>query len=201
VSAEATVRRALRDRLLSQLSGPRETIEEFWVPRSNERADLVVVGGSLDAFEIKTDRDTLRRLPRQVDAYGRLFDRCTAVVAAKHLDGASDLLPEWWGITLIGEGETPRFEEKRGAQANPRIDPQTLVRLLWRDDAVAALAELGHPPDPGASRGALWGEILDRSSISGLRRTVRLAILNRDPAGARIPTRHFRGALGTAGAG
>jgi hypothetical protein len=201
MSAEATVRSALRYRLMSDISGATDTVEEFWVPRSNERADLVLIGRSLDAYEIKTDRDTLQRLPRQVSAYGRLFDHCTAVVAGKHLDAASHLLPDWWGIILISDDERPTFEQKRAAKPNPTIDPQTLVRLLWRQDVAAALAELGHRPDPRASRGALWGELLDRSSISGLRATVRLAILNRDPAGARIPTRRFRTALGTAGAG
>ena len=201
VSAEAIVRSALRDRLLSEVSGAREGVEEFWVRRSHERADLAVIGSTLDAFEIKTERDTLQRLPRQATAYARLFDHCTAVVAEKHLDAASLLLPDWWGITVTSVGKSPRFEKTREARPNPAIDPQTLVRLLWRNDAMAALTELGHRPDPGASRGALWNELLDRASIASLRTTVRLAILNRDPAGARIPTRRFTTALGTAGAG
>jgi hypothetical protein len=67
------------------------------VPRSHERAGMVVVGRSLDAFEIKSERDTLRRLPRQALAHERLFDRCTLVVAERHSDHAAAMLPEWWG--------------------------------------------------------------------------------------------------------
>jgi hypothetical protein len=56
---------------------------------------MVVVGRSLDAFEIKSERDTLRRLPRQALAYERLFDRCTLVLAERHSDHPAAMLPEW----------------------------------------------------------------------------------------------------------
>ena len=43
------------------------------MPRSNERAGIAVIGTRMDGFEIKTERDTLRRLPRQASAYARLL--------------------------------------------------------------------------------------------------------------------------------
>jgi hypothetical protein len=72
---EIHVRVALRGELAAHADGVQKTVEEFWVPRSHERADVVVVGGSLDGYEIKSARDGLKRLPRQAVAYGRLFDR------------------------------------------------------------------------------------------------------------------------------
>jgi len=50
-------------------------VEEFWIPRSNERADVATIGSVIEAFEIKSDRDSLKRPPRQVIAYGRVFSR------------------------------------------------------------------------------------------------------------------------------
>jgi hypothetical protein len=191
MSTESAVRSALRSQLLSNVDSAKGIVDEFWVPRSHERADLVAVGSSFDGFEIKTERDTLQRLPRQASAYGRLFDHCTLVVAANHLNDAEGIIPKWWGITVIRSGETPDFELYRSAQANPAIDPEILVRLLWRNDAAQALTNLGFVPDPQASRGALWKELLERVSLTNLRSTVRLAILNRDPSLARIPTRRF----------
>jgi hypothetical protein len=98
---ERAIRDALRNRVLAETFGARDAIAEFWVPRSNERTDMVVIGRSLDAFDIKSERDTLRRLPRQALAYERLFDharrpsaRRTATVRKRWSP-----VPEWWGIT------------------------------------------------------------------------------------------------------
>jgi peptidoglycan hydrolase-like protein with peptidoglycan-binding domain len=65
-----------------------EAVFEFWVPQSNGRADVAVIGTTMDGFEIKTERDSLRRLPRQADAYSRVFDHCHAVLAHRHVDRA-----------------------------------------------------------------------------------------------------------------
>jgi hypothetical protein len=82
--SEKIVRGALRLHALARTPGARGALDEVWVPRSNERADVAIIGTRMDGFEIKTERDTLHRLPRQVEAYGRLFDRCTAVVDQRH---------------------------------------------------------------------------------------------------------------------
>jgi hypothetical protein len=60
---EAEVRDALPTHLLAAIVGAEVTVDEFWVPRSNERADIAVLGRQMDGFEIKTHRDTLRRIP------------------------------------------------------------------------------------------------------------------------------------------
>jgi hypothetical protein len=191
MATEAAIRDALRERLLAAIAGARDTVDEFWVPRSNERADLAVIGRSMDGFEIKTERDTLRRLPRQVAAYGRLFDRCSVVVAEKHRDDAQVMLPAWWGITTVHVNGGVSFTEIRKARSNPAVDPEILVRLLWKEEAVIALMKLGHAPDECASRGALWRDLLAAATLAQLRGAVRRAILNRDPARARITTRRF----------
>lgn len=194
---EAVVRDALRERVLAAIYGARDTVDEFWVPRSHERADLAVIGRSLDGFEIKTERDTLRRLPRQIDAYGRLFDRCSVVVAEKHCDEATALLPAWWGITTVHVNGGVSFTEVREPRHNPGLDPEILVRLLWKAEAMVALAKLGGDPDERASRGTLWRDLLEAASLTQLRAAVRRALLDRDPARARIATRRFTVAAAT----
>jgi hypothetical protein len=201
MSAEAMVRTALRAHLLAEIEGAGHALDEFWVPRSNERADIAVIGRSMDGFEIKTERDTLKRLPRQAGAYGRLFDRCTAVVAERHSDEAAQILPDWWGITTVSVNGSVTFAVVRPSRPNPSIDPQTLVRLLWRDEAMAALVQLGHEPEKRASRGSLWNDLLQSTTVAQLRRVVRRALLSRDPAQARIATRRFTTQLAAAGVG
>lgn len=194
---EAVVRDALRARALAAVAGARDTVDEFWVPGSHVRADLAVIGQLMDGFEIKTERDTLRRLPRQIDGYGRLFDRCSLVVAERHCDEAEAMLPAWWGITTVHVNGRVSFAEVRRPRPNPAIDPEILVRLLWKDEVVIALARLGEAPEAGASRGALWRALLQAASLSQLRAAVRRALLSRDPARARIATRRFTAAAAT----
>jgi hypothetical protein len=201
MATEATVRDALRARVLAATAGAREAVDEFWVPRSHERADLAVIGRSLDGFEIKTERDTLRRLPRQVAAYGRLFDRCSVVVADKHRDEADSIVPAWWGITAVQVNGAVTFTEIRKPRANPGIDPEILVRLLWKDEVVTALTKLGAQPQVPASRGILWRELLKSANLTQLRAAVRWALLNRDPTRARIATRRFTQAAAQQAAG
>src|SRR5665213_2602297 len=86
VTTEAVVRHSLREEMLALAPSTAEAIYEFWVPRSHERADVVVIGATIEGFEIKTERDSLKRLPRQAEAYTRIFDRCHAVLAHRHVD-------------------------------------------------------------------------------------------------------------------
>lgn len=195
---EAVVRDALRGHLMASVAGAEDAVDEFWVPGSNERADIAVIGRRMDGFEIKTERDTLKRLPRQALAYGRLFDRCTAVVAERHRADAEAMLPEWWGLTTVHLSGMASFTVVRRPQTNREVDLSTVVRLLWREEAMRALIDLGMEPDRRASRGSLWAELLRLTSVTQLKAVVRAALLSRNPERARMPSRRFatpRGAL------
>lgn len=180
---EAIVRQRLRDELLASAEAPIEAVYEFWVPRSNERADVAVIGAQMSGFEIKTERDTLKRLPRQVAAYDRLFDRCTVVLAERHVTAAMAMLPEWWGvIAIVAEDGSPFLRSVKSATPNDGVDPETLVRLLWREEVRGALSALGNEPDPRASRLSMWNDLLKLIDLDHLKGAVRSAILTRIPA-------------------
>jgi hypothetical protein len=170
--------------VLSQ-SGEAIAASEFWVPRSHERADLVVIDSRIHGYEIKSEHDNLKRLPRQIGAYGRLFDRSTAVLAERHLEKALSILPPWWGVFCIHGGNEPTLIQLRQATDNPVVDPETLVRLLWRSEVHAALHSLGHEPAPGG-RVAMWEQLLTIVTVPRLKLIVRSALLERDPARRRM---------------
>lgn len=58
---------------------------EFTLGSSGVRADLAVFAETSIGFEIKTARDTLRRLPAQMAAYARYFNHAVAIVAPCHV--------------------------------------------------------------------------------------------------------------------
>lgn len=192
MSSEAAVRSALRKHICdSSDRQPPELVDEFWVPLSHERVDLAVIGSVLESFEIKTARDNLERLPRQVEAYSRIFDCCTAVIAERHAERVVTMVPSWWGVLVVVGDDTPTFEVLRNPSHNATVDPPTLVRLLWRDEVHSALVNLGSEPPPRTSRVAMWEELLRVAHIDALRAIVRQALLGREPTRARIQTRRF----------
>jgi hypothetical protein len=186
VLAEAGVRDWLRAEVLARSSERTEAIYELWVPRTNARADVAVIGAELEGFEIKAERDTLRRLPSQAAAYGRLFDRCTVVLAERHLDDALDLVPEWWGVFVIVPSSSPAFFTARLAQPNECVDPELLVRLLWKDEVRAALSAFDVEPDRRASRSMLWRQLLALADLDSLKLAVRQALLSRSAGDSRV---------------
>lgn len=189
---ENAVRTALREWVLCEEASQVDLVDEFWVPGSNERADLALVADTLDGFEIKTAQDTLKRLPRQSSAFARLFDHCTAVIAGHHLDATTQLLPDWWGLVVIHDRDgAVEFESLRDAQPNPSVDVETLVRLLWKEEARNALSTVGVEVDEGVSRCVLWERLVEAVSLARLGELVRQALLGRDPSRARIPSRRF----------
>jgi hypothetical protein len=188
---EAELRSALERHLVAEGPEPARTIAEFWIPVSHERADLVVVGRWLYAFELKSAADNLLRLPRQVAAYGRVFDRCTAVVAERHLAKAVEQLPVWWGVMTLSPVETS-FTVVRECTLNVNIDESILVRLLWKEEARAALLGLGERTSDSESRDSMWGRLLSALDRDQMRVVVRDTLARRDPAAARFGARILR---------
>lgn len=166
-------------------------VEEFWVPDSHERADLVAVATELWAFEIKSPRDSLARLPRQAAAFSRLFDRCSAVLATRHLQPGMQLIPPWWGVIDAGEEGDDPLEWIRPPAANTEVDLELLVKLLWKDEALAVAVKLGIKTPERISRHALWRRLLREAEPRSLMRCVRAAVASRDSSQARIPTRRW----------
>jgi hypothetical protein len=104
------------------------------------RIDVAVINGELCGFELKSDRDTLERLPHQAELYSRVFDRVTLVAGGKHAAKAFDLVPDWWGCTIaIMHGTRVKLTDVRTAAINPKPDAYLVAQLLWKEEALALL--------------------------------------------------------------
>jgi hypothetical protein len=175
------IRAAFRPLAIAAAGRPEaRVIDEFWTPASHERADLATVGDDLHGYEIKSAQDTLRRLPRQVAAFGRIFDRCTAIVATRHEMRADGLLPEWWGLIIVEPGPEPIFLTRREGQANPSVDVELVVRLLWRAEVTQILLDHGVQPDRPGGRSAMWTQLLEALDPSKITAVVRDALRSRE---------------------
>src|SRR5713226_6200533 len=76
---DSQIRDALKSDLLARYSQDPDTviIDELGLRHGASRIDVVVVNGNLHGFELKSDRDTLKRLPRQTGIYNSILDFVT----------------------------------------------------------------------------------------------------------------------------
>lgn len=95
------VRVAVRDWLGVLHAGDADTriVEEMGVWSGTVRIDMAVINGEITGIELKSDCDTLDRLPFQAQVYSKVFDRIIIVVGEKHAEKAFDSVPSWWGFT------------------------------------------------------------------------------------------------------
>ena len=136
------VRLAVRSRLLAEHQGDADTriVEEMGIWHGSVRIDMAVINGALSGYELKSERDTLDRLPAQAMLYSQVFDQIYLVAAAKHICHAEAEVPAWWGLIIAhGQRDGVSLELRRQAQQNPSVEAIQVARLLWKDEALALL--------------------------------------------------------------
>jgi hypothetical protein len=150
-------------------------LEELGLCRGGVRVDVTVVNGSLHGYEIKSDRDSLRRLDRQVALYSAVLDRATLVVGERHLRDAIELVPPWWEVVLAKV--TPaglELTQVRVGQVNEERDSRALVELLWLEDALELLtARNAVRGFRGKPRRVVWNRVCEVYGIDEIADAVR----------------------------
>jgi len=120
-------------------------IEELGIHHGTVRVDIAVVNGLLEGYEIKSDRDTLERLPEQMYAFNSVFDKMTLVVGKTHLFEAINMVPDWWGVIVakINSDNLVSFNLIREGELNKHRNSVSVARLLWREEALSMLIAEG----------------------------------------------------------
>ena len=177
IFGDADIRSALRKRLLADHRADPTTviIEELGFCRGQVRIDLAVVNGLLHGYEIKSDRDSLRRLAIQVDYYSRVLDQATLVVGQRHIEKTLSMVPLWWEIMLVDTGPAGiHFRTIRQGQTNPTRDPRSLVELIWLENAVALLEQRGVARGMrGKPRSMVWDRVCEYFGLEEIAESVR----------------------------
>jgi hypothetical protein len=179
------VRTALRRKVFARYAGDPGTriIHELGLACGAARADIAVVNGRLHGYEIKSDSDTLERLPSQITVYGAVFDRVTLVVGERHLAKSLATIPDWWGVKVAVAG--PRcavhFREERLPLNNDGVVAIAVAQLLWRGEVLSLLEASGSAAGVrGKSRMVVWQRLVESMSLDNLRREVRAQLKARE---------------------
>ncbi|MCZ2902433.1 sce7726 family protein [Burkholderia thailandensis] len=107
-------------------------IDELCIVDKSCRADLVHANGRLTGFEVKSESDSLKRWPQQMEAYLRVFDEVWMCCHRKHAVRALDESHPSVGILIVDEFSS--IAVLRPARENKHITPYDLSGLLWREE-------------------------------------------------------------------
>jgi hypothetical protein len=175
---EAKLRTAALHWLQAQVVPGERVLEEVGLEHGRRRMDLARLSRSaLHGYELKSYADTLTRLPRQAEAYSAACSTCTLLLAEQHLLPAASLVPRWWGLAVYGPGG---LQVVRAAAPNPTPDPLSSARLLWRDEALELLRELGAQRGLVAgTRERMYRALVERMPVDVLRARVFSAMYQR----------------------
>ena len=121
-------------------------INEFTVEGSSRRADLVIVDRKLHAYEIKSNADSLARLPGQVNTYMRHFDKVTIVTACRHTEHVLRSTPE--SVAVISVDDRGVFKTLRRGKTRLIKDRDALLSHHLLGDLRSALKASGITPLP-----------------------------------------------------
>lgn len=181
---DSCIRQALvSKRLRKHLSQPDTLlIHELGLAHAKNRIDVATVNGAIHGFEIKSERDSLDRLPGQLETYCQTLQKLTLVVADRHVDEALDMVPNWVGVWKVSTGPRGgvRFKVCQEGRRNPDVDLFLLAHLLWRDEAQSYLAKQGAAAkDLRAPRAELYRQLVEDVTEQQLVALIKSSMMQR----------------------
>jgi hypothetical protein len=181
---ESQLRDAVKSGFLARCANDPGTriIDELGLRHGLARIDIAVVNGIIHGIELKSDSDNLKRLPHQIQVYNSVLDRVTLVVGPRHACEATKLVPVWWGIKIatIGYHGGIEFESFRKPDANPCLDPVSICRLLWRQEALNLLQEFGEAACVRhKARAAIYARLAEVVDLLSIQQRVRHQLKSR----------------------
>ena len=182
---DLNIRRSLRKVLNDVHKDQPDTmiIEELGLKHGESRVDMAVVNGCIHGYELKSDIDTLFRLPGQIKTYNAVLDKITLIVGKNHLHEAIKMVPEWWGVVIakvINPDTNVSFIDIRNPEENPERDSMSIAKLLWREEALNLLTEINQTKGiKSKSREFLYERLSKYYDQDTLREKVRVCLRSR----------------------
>ncbi|WP_084251842.1 sce7726 family protein [Bradyrhizobium sp. AT1] len=106
------------------------------------KADVAILNGTSTVYEIKSERDSLDRLEKQLESYKRVFARVFVITAEKHVDSILRSTDNEIGVLSLSARQT--ISKLRDARERPdRICPATVFESIRTDEAKLILKSFG----------------------------------------------------------
>jgi hypothetical protein len=115
-------------------------INEFRVGEC--KADVAILNGTATVYEVKSERDSLTRLERQIAAYATVFAKVYVIAAESHIRAVADSVPDFVGILCLTSRH--RISTLRDAANQPeRTSPDAIFKSIRMEEARMILSSLG----------------------------------------------------------
>jgi hypothetical protein len=195
VRPEARLKAAVIDRLYAgaHVDEDAVVISEMVVDNWSRRADVVLANGKLWGFEIKSEQDTLERLPGQIEVFTRAFEKLTIVTVARFEPQVRMMIPEGVGL-WIEEPDGSLKERIRSRVAS--LSRESAIALMTATELRRLLACNGLTGTSGVARAEL-ARLAAYLPVSDLSAAARDAVKRRHRAKHHQFARH-RETAGTA---
>ncbi len=190
MTTDAIIRNALHPWLkTAHHSGGALIIDELGIYNGSSRIDVAVIDDDIHGFEIKSDRDSLSRLPMQAMLANYVVDQMTIVCGNRRSATIHEHIPAWWGIIVASCGDGVHFHHQRAPRKNPGQVPVHLARLLWRDEMLDELKCAGLDRGfRGKTKEQLAQRIAEHVDLPALRAIVCHRLKSRDWLALRTKT-------------
>ena len=106
------------------------------------KADVAILNGTATVYEIKSERDSLYRLERQIAAYSTVFAKVYVIAAEGHVHAVERTVPDFVGIMQLNRRH--RISTVREALDQPeRTSPSAIFDSIRTAEARMILSSLG----------------------------------------------------------
>ena len=106
------------------------------------KADVAILNGTATVYEIKSERDSLNRLERQIAAYSTVFAKVYVIAAEGHVHAVERTVPDFVGIMQLNRRH--HISTLREALDQPeRTSPSAIFDSIRTAEARMILSSLG----------------------------------------------------------
>jgi hypothetical protein len=115
-------------------------INEFRV--GDCKADVAILNGTATVYEVKSERDSLARLERQIAAYATVFAKVYVIAAKSHIRAVASTVPDFVGILCLNSRH--QISTLRDAADQPeRTSPGAIFDSIRTEEARMILSSFG----------------------------------------------------------
>ena len=115
-------------------------INEFRVGEC--KADVAILNGTATVYEVKSERDSLTRLERQIAAYATVFAKVYVIAAESHIRAVANTVPDFVGILCLNSRH--QISTLRDAANQPeRTSPGAVFNSIRMEEARMILSSFG----------------------------------------------------------
>jgi hypothetical protein len=184
-------------------------IHELQLEQGGVRIDLAAVTtDSIAVAEIKSEKDVLKRLRRQIAVAHRVAEEVWVVVAAKHRQDVRDARQwragmteeeraDYWALSSArfyfetgAEGEIETDVRRRADEGRRCLDPRLIWEMMWAEEQALALRRFwGTPAMKPMTRGAMRAVAVENMTGREIRRACCAALRARSFPRADAPRR------------